>query len=282
MSGMRPHLIPRWYSFLGDINLLLPALRELLPEVKRETTRGQPSKHPLKDYLLIIVLKECKKASLRTAETDWSEYVCGRRVDHGVIHYWEKHLPPQIIEDAVRRIGARLDELLGYQFSVIDATSFSNWHWSTVGFHLLTRISEETVYPVNICLDTLDPVPNTGDALVLGEGFLMGDRWYDVNSVFWMIYRHGYTPLIKPQRTRCKGRWRRKGRKVYAKEWRTYRQRGRGESPFGSLTNAFGDRLPTRLNETTYVRSVARVIAYQVKIYIRATLSGGVIIWVNN
>lgn len=54
------------------------------------------------------------------------------------------------------------------------------------------------------------------------------------------------------------------------KERITYRQRGRGESVFGSLTNAFGDRLHTRSKETTYIRSVARVVAYQVRIYIRA------------
>ncbi|MEM5812539.1 MAG: hypothetical protein QW286_02360, partial [Candidatus Aenigmatarchaeota archaeon] len=108
-------------------------------------------------------------------------------------------------------------------------------------------------------------------------------KWYDVNKVFAIVYKHGYIPLIKPQRARGKGHWRRKARKIYSKEWRKYRHRGRGESPFGSLTNAFGDRLKTRLVETTYKRSLARVIVYQAKIYIRATYKGcSFIIWLNN
>jgi len=36
--------------------------------------------------------------------------------------------------------------------------------------------------------------------------------------------KHGYTPIIKAQRTRCSGHWRKKARIVYDK--RIYRQRG--------------------------------------------------------
>ena len=125
-------------------------------------------------------------------------------------------------------------------------------------------------------------MPHTMDTIVPGIGFFMGEKWYDVNGVYRIVYKNSYTPLIKPNRNRGSGCWRRKARKVYNWEWRRYRQRGRGESVFGSLTNAFGDRLNTRMKKTTYVRSVARVIAYQVKIYIRATGNGSVIWWVNS
>jgi hypothetical protein len=50
-----------------------------------------------------------------------------------------------------------------------------------------------------------------------------------------------------------------------------YKQRGRGESPYGSLTNAYGDRLPTTLTETTKTRIAARIMNYLIKLYIRAT-----------
>lgn len=273
-------LLPRWNSILGNKKLIVESCRVLLPD-KEPNTRGQPPKHPIKDYATLVILKEDKKASLRDAETDWSEYVCGERVDHSVIGYWEQSIDPVYMEQCVRIIGSFLDFLIGYLFTVIDATSFSNWHNQLTGFHLLTRIADGTVYPVNICPDTLDPVPNTKDAMVPGEGFLMGDKWYDVNKVFKEIYDVGYTPLISPQRTRDSGHWRGKGRKVYSKEKKTYRQRGRGESPFGSLTNEFGDRLDTRLDETTYIRSIARVISYQIKIVIRATYSEPTI-WLMN
>ena len=38
---------------------------------------------------------------------------------------------------------------------------------------------------------------------------------------------------------------------------------------FGSLTNWLGDRLHTRKQATTYLRSCARVLCYQVRILIK-------------
>lgn len=279
--GSRTGLLPRWYSSLGNINVIVNSLKKLLPDIK-PNNRGQPPKHPLKEYLILIVLKESKKSSLRDAETDWSEFVCGKRIDHSVIAYWEQNMPRESIEEAVRIIGSRLEELLGYEFSMIDATAFSNWHQDTQSFHLVNRICRETVYPVSMKPDTLDPIPNTSDSMVPGQGLFMGDKWYDVNGVFRIVYRHGYTPLIKPQHRRCSGHWRRKGRKVYNLQWRRYRQRGRGESVFGSLTNAYGDRLNSRMPITTYTRSCARVMAYQVKIFIRIRDAFSVMFWMNS
>ena len=119
-------------------------------------------------------------------------------------------------------------------------------------------------------MDTPDPIPNATDAVVPGSGFFMADKWYDVNGVFRIAYKNGYEPLISPQRTRGRGCWRRRGRKIYARHWRKYRQRGRGESVFGSLTNWLGDRLHTRKRLTTYLRSCARVLCYQIKLLTRA------------
>lgn len=282
MSGVRLGLIPRWSSILGDKKLIVDVLKEFIPDIERKSKVGRPPNHPIKDYALIIVLKESKNGSLRDGETDWSEYVCGERVDHSVIGYWENNTDPEILEIVVGTIGNVLEQLLDYEHSVADATRFSNWHMNEVGFHLLNRISDQTVYPVGICPDTLDPIPNTEDVIVPGHGFFMGDKWYDVNGVFRIALKNGYEPLISPQRTRDSGYWRKLGRKIYTKNKKKYRQRGRGESVFGSLTNEFGDRLNTRLNKTTYLRSVARVIAYQVKIFIRATHNVSTVLLVNN
>jgi hypothetical protein len=41
------------------------------------------------------------------------------------------------------------------------------------------------------------------------------------------------------------------------------------ESPFGSLTNKYGDRIKTLNVVTTQIRILARVIAYQVKLLMR-------------
>jgi len=48
-----------------------------------------------------------------------------------------------------------------------------------------------------------------------------------------------------------------------------YRDRGRGESTSGSITNQFGDRLKTRRLDTTATRILARLIAHATKIPIR-------------
>jgi len=280
--GSKNGLLPRWYSSLGNIKLIVQKLRHVIPEIK-PNTRGQPPKHPVKDYLVLIVLKEFKKASLRDAETDWSEYICGERVDHSVIHYWERNIPASIIEKAIRKAGKKLEELLGYEFSVIDATSFSDWHKGHNSFHLLNRVHKGIVYPVSITVDTVNPIPNTRDAIIAGHGFFMADKWYDVNGVFRIAYNHGYVPLISPQRTRGRGCWRRRGRNVYARHWRKYRQRGRGESVFGSLTNWLGDRLHTRKRAITYLRSCIRVLCYQVKLLIRAGDNVCcIVIWMNS
>ena len=145
--GSRTRLLPRWYSSLGNINVIIGSLRELIPDIGCEKRRGRPPKRSIKDYLILIVIKELKKASLRATETDWSECVCEERVDHSVIHYWEKNLRPGVIEQTVRIIGSELEEMLGYDFSVIDATSFSDWHHNTSGFHLLSRICKEQSIP---------------------------------------------------------------------------------------------------------------------------------------
>jgi len=48
-----------------------------------------------------------------------------------------------------------------------------------------------------------------------------------------------------------------------------YRQRGRGESLFGSLTNQFGDRLNVRNKIAMQTRIATRIFCYQVKLLIR-------------
>jgi hypothetical protein len=249
---MRNGLIPRWNYILGDINLILRALNELIPELDKPRGPGRPPKHSLKEYLCLLALKELKCSSLRAAETDYSRFVCNDRVDHSVIHYWEKNINKEYMEELVRM------------------------------FHVLVRIHDETVYPVSTHVGSFDPLPDTEGTLMPGNGYLIADKWYDVNDVFRVMFKNGYKPLVKPKRDRGGGYWRRKARKIFRTDWRKYRQRARGESIFGSLTNAFGDRLKTTRNDVTELRGCLRVIAYQVKIYMRMRYRNIIYIWLNN
>jgi len=139
---MRSMLIHRWETSIGDISVLCSALRDVLPDIPAKS-RGRPPKHPLKDYLLLLVVKESKRSSLRSAETDWSQLVCGERIDHSVLAYWEQRIPRDALQRAVRMLGARLQALLGYLFSMIDATAFATWHHRTVSFHVLNGSATE-------------------------------------------------------------------------------------------------------------------------------------------
>jgi hypothetical protein len=282
MAGMRTRLIPRWNCILGNINFFLSILEELIPGIEKSRGPGRPVKHPMKQYLMLIITKEFKRASLRDAETDYSKLICKRRIDHSVIHYWEKRISKELIQELIRLVGAKLDDLLGYDFSVIDATKFADWHKTTTEFHLLARIASETVYPASVYFGTTNPSHATKETLVNGSGYLLADPWYDDNQAIKLMFRAGYKPLVKPQRSRCRGYWRRKARKLYNLYWYKYRQRGRGESPFGSLTDEFGDRLKTLRHDTTQIRSGARILVYQVKIYMRGRLNYNMPIWMNN
>jgi hypothetical protein len=105
----------------------------------------------------------------------------------------------------------------------------------------------------------------------------MADRWYDDNKAMGIMFKKGYKPIVKPQKTRYSGYWRRKAREIFGLEWFKYRDRGRGESPYGSLTNAYGDRLTTTLDSATKTRIAARVLNYLIKLYIRAKNLFGII-----
>ena len=64
------------------------------------------------------------------------------------------------------------------------------------------------------------------------------------------------------------GGWRNKARREYDDE--LYKLRHVGEGIFDALSNWFGDRVKTMLRESTLTRIGARIIAYQVRIYMRA------------
>ncbi len=100
---------------------------------------------------------------------------------------------------------------------------------------------------------------------------MLCDAWYDDNDSLGIMFKRVYQPIIKLNKERFRGYHRHKARKLYMNPIsnQKYRQRGRGESLYGSLTDEFGDRLKTSRINTSITRIGARVISYLVKIYIR-------------
>ena len=251
-----------------SIKLFLQYARLFCPKIIKASKRGRPPKHSLADYTILLAVKEEKKASLREAETDYSEASCHERIDHSVIHYWEQKLRAAYVF-LVQRIGLFLVSKSKELFRFMDSTKFSNWHNWTYEFHSLHTIVQGTVFPISIFFGSTSPSVAVGNTLIPGKGELMMDRWYDDNTAIGIAYAQGYLPIVKLNSNRFRGHYRRKARKLYYADQLRYRQRGRGESVYGSLTNCYGDRLTTRLQKATQTRIAARVVCYLIRLCIR-------------
>jgi hypothetical protein len=169
----------------------------------------------------------------------------------------------------ISRAGKLLNKSLTPLFSFVDATKFSSWKIKETEFHVYNIVAQETVYPVGISFLTNTVRDSVNECVPKGSGKLLADAWYDVNKALQVMFEKGYIPLVCPNKGRGEGYYRRQARKLYRKNRGIYRQRTRGESMFGSLTNEFGDRLKAINKKSMQVRIMARVISYQIKLLIR-------------
>lgn len=234
--------------------------------------RGRKPKRNLLKYAFLIALKEFDKRTLRGAEMHLSRFVFDERVDHSVIAYWEKNPKMCIlISQFIAVAGAMLDKVLSTEFTFVDATKFTSWHIEEVMIHVANRIAKETVYPIGISFKTKTVSEPVNECLPKGNKILYADAGYDDNKTIGVMFKKGYVPVVCPNKNRWKGHFRRRARKVYNQPIHRlgYRQRGRGESMFGSLTNCYGDRLHARIKQAMITRISARVLCYQIKLLIR-------------
>ncbi len=113
-----------------------------------------------------------------------------------------------------------------------------------VWVHVATRVSDMTVYPAGACIpDSGRPVEAVEGALPLGKGLLIADGWYDDEESMEVMVERGYR--------------RRRLRDVFEVLADNYRNRPRGESTSGSLTNRYGERLKTSRIDTTAVQETS-------------------------
>lgn len=264
-------MLPRWNSIVQNIKAFVQTLNDLVTHRFKRNKLGRKPKHSIRSYFKLIVAKEYKNASLRDAEHDYSKDICNTRVDHSVIHYWEKKFDKSILENIVKAIGSKIEELLGYLFSVIDSTRFTLWDKKEVEFHLLNRIADGTLYPISVFFGMVSPSNAIKGTIIEGSKDLYADAWYDDNEAMKVMFHQGYNTIVRPNTGRWRGYYRHKSRKLYNSLTgkQRYRNRGRGESPFGSLANEFGDRLKTSRIDASITRIGARIIAHMVKIYMR-------------
>ena len=263
----------RWITEVKNLTFAFHEVKRLTKKlIRKRIGRGRPPKHNPTSYVELIVLKEFKKKDLRSAETDLSKFVVGERVDHSVINYWEKK--PEIVncmKIILSRAGILLDKICKNEFTFLDATKFTSWRIKTFEIHVCNRIAKETIYPVGVSFKTESVRSPTMEAVPKGKGKLLADAWYDANKAMKVMFEKGYEPLVCPNKRRSKGFYRRKSRKLYKQRRDIYKQRSRGESLFGSLTNEFGDRFKSIDNNSMQVRILGRIICYQIKLLIRGS-----------
>jgi hypothetical protein len=269
----------RWDTIVEDINLARKVLKSVIRRANpyKKKGRGTNPKHSVDAYLELIVLTEYDERTLRGGEVRLSEMVCGERVDHSVIHYWQSK--PEVVL-AVRKIiavaGAILQRILSSLFTFVDSTKFAGWqiekNMKLTEVTVCNKIAKETVYPIGISFlrDTVaSPVK---EAVPKGTGKIKADAWYDEKETIKYLFKSGYIPIICPNKNRIRGFYRQKAREVYKlRENRlAYKQRGRGESLFGSITNQYGDRLNTLNVTAQQTRIASRILSHQIKLLLRA------------
>lgn len=266
-------MLSRWDSLIHNINFALLEVKRLTQKlIRKKEGRGRNPKHDVTKYAQLIVLKEFEKDSLRAAEVRLSEQVIGERVDHSVIAYWENK--PEIskcLKLIVSRAGRLLDKLCKPEFTFVDATKFSSWNIKETEIHVANRIAQGTLYPIGTSFQTSTVRGPVEECLPPGHKIVYADAWYDDNKALGVMFKKGYIPVVCPNKRRSSGYWRKKARKIYNQlvHRMGYRQRGRGESLFGSLTNEFGDRFKAINKGPMQVRILARIISYQIKLLIR-------------
>lgn len=275
-------MIPRWNPIITCINQGLCTLKRLAQQViLNKKGRGAKPKRSVIKYAMLIALKEFDKRTLRGAETHLSNLVCKERVDHSVIAYWENKIwMRDLIARFVGVAGAMLDKALSSLFTFVDATKFTSWKIHEVEVTLCNRIAKGTVYPIGISFQKQNVVAPVIESVPKGKGKFYADAWYDEKKTIKHLFDIGYEPIICPNKGRYRGFYRRKARELYAmlENRLGYRQRGRGESVFGSLTNCYGDRLNAINTPAMQTRIAARTLSYQIKLLIRINNSVFVLI----
>jgi len=237
-----------------------------------EGGRGRKPKRAVEKYAFSLVLKEFDKRTLRSAEEHLTKFVFNERVDHSVLSYWENN-PKMIrlLQEFVAVAGAMLDRALSSLFSFVDATKFTNWKIEETFVTVCNRIAKETVYPIGISFEKKTVREPVDECVPPGDGLLYADAGYDDNKTIGVLFNKGYTPIVCPNKSRWKGYYRKKARKLYRMPGHRhgYKQRGRGESVFGSLTNCYGDRCYAINENAMMVVTSSRVLCYQIKLLIR-------------
>ena len=261
MTGFEPYyLLPRWHATAYDFEYLYSIIRILIQNFVREQNIN-PYKHDAELIVKLLIYKEFKTLSLRSAE-DESEKIARKRIDHSVIHYWEKKLATKLkyLLDKILTIF----QLFPYQRTIADSTIWSgkkNLRIKLITAIRYCKIDYGTIFPVAFSVTNS---PNEfSEEIPLGEGGLYADGEFDTKKFLNNTVRKGYYPIIKPSSNSPSGI----GDSIRDAVFNAadYLRRNVGESLFGAFTVWF-QRLRVSLPETGAARVYLWGICYCMRI----------------
>jgi len=115
-------MLKRWDTRNYDIELILTIFDSI--DVNIESMNiPKPRIYDIKTIIKALIIKEFEKLSLRAVEVRVKQ-ILGIRIDHTVLHFWEKKLAPYM-EEIVNAILRELHKL-EYSESFADSTIFTN------------------------------------------------------------------------------------------------------------------------------------------------------------
>ena len=114
-------MLKRWDTKNYDIELILAVFDSI--SINVATNIPKPRKYDIRTIIKALIIKEFEGLSLRMAEVRVKQLL-GIRIDHSVLHFWEKKLAPYV-EEIVNEILKELQRL-NYSESFVDSTIFTN------------------------------------------------------------------------------------------------------------------------------------------------------------
>jgi len=115
-------MLKRWDTRNYDIEVILAIFDSIDVNVESMNI-PKPRKYDVRTIIKALIVKEFEKLTLRAAEVRVKQLL-GIRIDHTVLHFWEKKLAPYV-EEIVNQILKELHKL-EYSETFVDSTVFTN------------------------------------------------------------------------------------------------------------------------------------------------------------
>jgi len=273
------------FPFSWIIKLIQDVVAELGPPWEM-SSRGRPPKFSPERHAFFCILTSYMNWSLRTAEAFLD--VLGVSIDHSTIGKAYHRLPEGYIVRAIRLLNSKVSVLLGRsRLYVCDASGLAcdrskrkvvraleeAWVTEYEKLHLVVELREGLlcIADARATEGEAHEAPLVKQMLSEGEikeGYMLGDKAFDVEGIYRECFEHGLVPVIKRKTSTKRGRFRRKASKLFSQD--VYRLRGIGEGVFGAIEVKFGAKIRAKKAKARRVAALMQALAFNISAFMRA------------